>query len=195
MAAIALSAALVSSAAFAQSSNPWSVGAGIGQSRWLTSGGAVSNNLNAAGTAVTGLSLDHTDTTWKLFARYATNPFVGFEAGWANLGTFELSSPGRSGEVRARNALFGAAVITAPIMSNRLFLESKVGLYRARSSLNGYGSQRETTVDLLAGVGLRYDITPSIGLKAAWDNYLDVGTPATGQSAVRIWGLELLYKM
>lgn len=194
MAAFALTCAIASPAAFAQSANPWSFGAGIGYSRWVTSGGAVSNNLNASGTAVTALSLDHTDQAWKLFARYAQNPLISFEAGWVNLGTFDLSSPGASGRVRARNGLYGAAVITAPI-ANRLSLESKVGLYRMRTSLDGYGSQRETNVDLLGGVGLRYDVTRSVGLKAGWEAYGDIGTPATGTSGVHVWGLELLYKM
>ena len=82
-------------------------------------------------------------------------------------------------------------------LADRFSVYGKFGFYRADSEVNfnlvvlGSGSASETNTDITFGVGLRYDFTRNLGLRAEWQRYGDVGDGATD---VDVMSVGLIWK-
>src|SRR5438270_755411 len=96
------------------------IGGGVGQSKaedWC-------------GNTFPGLSCDRTDTAWKLFGGYQINRNIAAELAYTNFGKFKASAFGISDEAKAQ-AFEVSAVGAWPIITDRLSILGRLGLYRA----------------------------------------------------------------
>jgi OOP family OmpA-OmpF porin len=117
------------------------------------------------------------DTAWKVFGSYQFNRYFAVEGGYANLGEATASAPGVTVTDEA-TAFEVVAVGMYPVI-DRLSVYGKVGLFRGeieRSSNNpAVDTGTNSQTDITFGVGLRYDITRQIAVRAEWQRYTDVG--------------------
>jgi OmpA-OmpF porin, OOP family len=161
-------------------------GASIGQSE--------AKDMDCAGLP----SCDKKDTAWKLFGGYQFNRYIAAEGAYTDLGKVKASGPAGSVEIKS-NAWEALAVGSYPIGTTGLAPYIKGGLYRGETKTSGLVSGKETNTDWTAGLGLRYDITRSVAVRAEWQRYngVDAGSPggsAIGDSDVDVLSLGALFK-
>jgi OOP family OmpA-OmpF porin len=139
--------------------------------------------------------LDETDTALKFIAGYQFNRNFALEGGYIDLGSVTISGPG--GSATFESTAFELVGVGSLPLADRFSVYGKFGFYRADSELNfnlvvlGSGSASETNTDITFGVGLRYDFTRNLGLRAEWQRYGDVGDGATD---VDVMSVGLIWK-
>lgn len=121
-----------------------------------------------------GVSCDEKDTAWKILGGYQFNRNLAVELGYANLGEVSASGPGGSATVET-TAWDVAAVGSFPVI-DKLSVYGKLGLFRAdfegRSSVGATLDESESGFTF--GIGLRYDVTRNLGVRAEWQRYNEV---------------------
>ena len=161
------------------------LGGGIGKSKVDID----NDNLSAQVRAVPGItsaatSSDDNDTGWKLFAGYQFHPNFAAEVSYANLGKFSFltttTPPATfSGEVKIENTWSFDLLGIWPLGNNFSVL-GRVGLLyaEAKSSLTGTGpggrvilGGKDDDWNYKLGVGVGYEFTPQIGVRAEWERY------------------------
>jgi len=209
LAATAVSAPLSVSAA---DESPWYAGAGIGRGEAKRPGSWVEQAdlaFKAQGvTSVTNIGTG--STAWKLYGGYQWDENLGVEAGYARLGRFNgvsnVTAPAAatgSGTWDA-SAFSLAAVGTLPI-KERFAAIGKLGLAYTRLSVSatapGAGgaavafNPSNDRVNLMLGLGLRFDLSKKVGLRAEYEQYSNVGDATkTGQTAIGVWSLGAQYR-
>lgn len=162
---VAGSFAVLSTAALAQAQTPpgWYAGGSLGQSK-------------AKDADCTGfISCDDKDSAWKIFGGYEINRNFAVELGYTNLGEFKASGPGVGTESIESTAWELVGVGQIPI-ADRFSLYGKLGGYRAETEGRaGALSADESNTGLTFGVGAQYDFTRTVGVRAEWQRYNDVG--------------------
>ena len=124
-----------------------------------------------------GVSCDNKDSAWKIFGGFQINRHFAVELGYANLGE-ATASLGAASAADEATAFELAALGMLPI-GDRFAIFGKAGLYRGeleRTSNNllvQTGSNEQT--DFTFGVGVRFDVTHNIGVRAEWQRYIDLG--------------------
>lgn len=147
-----------------------------------------------------GLSCDEKDTAWKLFGGYQFNRNLAAEIGYTDrLTKVSFGAPGFSGDVKA-SAWELVGIGAFPII-DRFSVYGKAGLYRAETkasaSAPAFGftaSAKETNTDLTYGVGVKYDFTRNVGLRAEWQRYNDVGGGDIGEDDVDVLSVGVVWK-
>jgi OOP family OmpA-OmpF porin len=158
-------------------------GASVGQSRsHLHTPGMVSQLLGNSATATT-IDQDKQDTTYKVFGGYQFNRYVGVELGFFDLGKYKFTAqtvpPGTlSGEVKIRG--FNLDVVGTWPMTDAFSLLGRVGAQSAKTSetfsttgaaVSSADQLHKHQVDVKAGVGLQYALTPSALLRAEIEHF------------------------
>jgi OmpA-OmpF porin, OOP family len=169
--------------------------AALSQTTGFYVGGAIGQTtIDACGVVPAGLSCDDEDTSWKILGGYQINRNFSAELGYSNLGEITASGPGGSLSIES-NAWELVGVGSYPL-SNQLSVYGKLGLYRAEVELTSTVgiSGDETATDLTYGVGLRYDFTPTIGVRGEWQRYGDVGGGSTGEGDVDVLSVGVIFK-
>jgi OOP family OmpA-OmpF porin len=124
-----------------------------------------------------GVSCDNKDSAWKIFGGFQFNRHLAAELGYANLGEASASA----GTVSARDEATAIELVALgmfPVVE-RFSIFGKLGLYRgelertANNPLIGTGSNEQT--DFTFGLGVRFDVTHNIGVRAEWQRYIDLG--------------------
>lgn len=131
----------------------------------------VCGDLRALG--FTPCSEDLTDTGMKLAVGNQLNPNTALEFGYADLGEakFNVSSTVNC-KVDAKG--FGASLVGSLPAANQFSFTGRVGLFRWDSDIScssGAFSASESGTDLAFGVGIRYDMTKTVGLRGEWERY------------------------
>ena len=153
----------------------WYVGGGVGRSD--------ADDSNAVPDLITSGSVDGTDTGFKIFGGYQFNPYFGLELSWVDLGTAKYSGsfaglPVMGGSVKTQGFNF-SAVGTYPFGSG-FAVFGKVGAFAWESKQNDVTagtpfSNKESGGDVSFGVGVSYDFTRNIGIRAEWERFKAVG--------------------
>jgi OmpA-OmpF porin, OOP family len=176
-------ATLAAPAAFAQArmsqaDTAWYAGGSFGQSE---------GKCDIAG-------CDEKDTAWKIFGGYQIDRTWSVELGYSNLG--EISAPGLKVETTAWDLV---GVGTFPL-ANQFSFYGKLGLYRGEmdvsSTLPG-GSGSGTSTGLTFAVGVQYDFTRNVGVRAEWQGYNKVEAPnsaITGETNLDVLSVGVVYK-
>lgn len=130
------------------------------------------------GTAGIAGSTDKNDNAWKAFGGYQFNQNFAIEAGYADLG--RASVVGALGGVPASAALdskvWQAAAVGSLPLSQQLALTGKLGLAYADTDTTGniggaaFGGSDTKTAPTY-GLGLRYDINRSFGVRGEWERF------------------------
>ena len=164
--------------------NGWYVGASIGQAKARDA----CNDL-----AGTGLSCDDTDTAWKIFAGYQFHPSFAAEAGYINLGKASAAGFGLTDEVKS--TAWDLSLISSVPVTEPLSLFGRLGVYSAdvKEDTNFGFSSSHSNSDLTYGLGLRYNVTENLGVRAEWQRYHDVGGGDIGKSNVDVLGGAALW--
>jgi len=122
-----------------------------------------------------GVSCDEKDSSWKIFGGYQFNRNFAVEVGYANFGEANVSGPGGSATVEA--TAFDAVAVGILPLAERFSVYGKLGLFyadvEASNTLGASDSDNET--GLTFGVGVRYDFTRNLGVRAEWQRYQEVG--------------------
>lgn len=188
--AAAAGAMALSATALAQDGRPY-LGLALGQSQ---------ADIDCTGTT----SCDDSDTAWKVFGGFQFNRHFALEAGYANLGEVTAAVPAGGGIPAADVAIEATAFELVGVgvlpLAERFSVYGKLGVYMAdtevRVSFAGLGSvtRSDDNTGLTFGLGLRYDVTPSLGVRAEWQRYSDVSADAFGESDLDLISLGVLWR-
>jgi OOP family OmpA-OmpF porin len=182
------SAILVAGAAEARDMG-WYAGAGLGYSDFDSPISASElEALLAQGGVTATVSIDDTDTGWKLFGGYQVNRNLAVEAAWVDLGevgiNVNVSSP-QTVSLGASSAVDGFALSAVGMLpiGDRLDLIGRLGIYSWDVSAQAIVTDGGTAVqasadddgsDAVYGIGLEYDFNIGVTTRVEWERY-DIG--------------------
>ncbi|SRR5712692_4574636 len=180
------------------------IGAGIGQSKAIDLPGC------AAVTSAVSCSVTDTDTGIKVFGGYQFNENGAVEISYIDLGkvtanaNFIISGIPVSSQAERKSHGFDLGVIGILPVNNQFSFLGRAGmfLWSADFSVTASGggvtlsnSQSASGNSLSYGIGAKYDFDKSIGLRAEFQRFKDVGDKnTTGQSDVDLLSISLVLR-
>lgn len=177
--------AVISPAVLAQAQTPgWYAGGSLGQT-----------DAKDATCTPPLTSCDDKDTAWKIFGGYEINRNFAVELGYTNLGEFKASGPGGVNATIESTAWELVGVGSFPV-ADRFSLYGKLGGYRAETEgrTNVGLSADESNTGLTFGAGAQYDFTRTVGVRAEWQRYTDVGGGNVGESDLDVLSVGVRVK-
>jgi OOP family OmpA-OmpF porin len=208
-AAAAMAASVLSSAGV-QAAEPtagatWYLGAGAGQSRAKIADSTFTSALNGTGATIATISRDETETSYKFFMGYQYNPYLAFEGGVFNLGSYTFgatTTPAGTLNGALKNTVgTNLDVLGTLPLGERFSLLARAGVQSSKTrdlfSATGLALAAPTPsknqISYKYGVGAGFDFTKNIGMRADWERYR-VGDGFSGNMNVNLYTLNLLYK-
>jgi len=183
---------VVACALFSSAAQAWArsfLGASIGQSEI---GEEATRELDL----ITSGAVDAKGTAWKIFGGYMFNRHFGFESAYVRLGDVSYSGvfsslavTGGKLEVRGFNV---AAVGNFPV-NEQLSVFGKIGLFFWEAEANdttasiGAFSAADEGSDVSFGVGVGYEFTRNLGVRAEWELFKVAEADATLVSIGFLW--------
>ena len=179
------------------------VGAGVGQTDANLTG-EIHKPLVDEGFSVLGLSLNDTDTGWKLFSGYVLNPYLAAELSYVDLGqtgaeiTIGGGAPGRINTTMDMSGVNLGLKLNYPFDEDFLAF-AKLGAFiwnaeaTARADLStgsGSSNQKDNGVDFSYGLGISYAFTDHVSLRGDWDYYRLGGN---ADADVNLWSVSVQY--
>lgn len=163
----------------------WYGGASVGRSAATIDDDRITGGLAVQGLATTALDDDDRDTGYKLFGGYQFTPNLGVEAGYFDLGNFgyratTVPAGTLNGDMRVKGLNLDL-VGTLPL-AGRLSALGRLGVVSVRASDNfsatgavrmpyASASPSKRSAGLKAGLGLMYDVTDSLAVRAEVERY------------------------
>ena len=178
----AVAAAFASPLAAAQDAGNY-IGFGIGPSKAKIHNERISAQLRAGGLATTSIDDDDNDFAFKLFGGHKFNRNFAVEGGYFNLGKFGFTAHTSPAGTLEGSAKFQGANVDAvgilPLGGNfSAFARAGLTYVQTKDSFKGTGavavsdpSPKKNSANYKFGLGAQYDFTPSLGLRADWENY------------------------
>jgi len=148
-------------------------------------------------------SCDDKDSSWKIFGGYQFNKNFALEFGYGNLGEASLSGPTPplgTTSVKFESTLFELVAVGSLPLADRFSIYGKIGLYRAdtdadvSNSVLGSTTESDSNSDLTFGVGVRYDFTRNLGVRAEWQRYSDVTAGDFGESDIDVISVGIIWR-
>jgi OOP family OmpA-OmpF porin len=148
---------------------------------------------------------DEKDTAWRGFVGYQFNRYVAAEFAYGHLGTVtgEGPLPGGQGKFEAEvDDVFDLSAVLSVPVTNRLFALGRVGVYRARATVEMEGPfpgivspshEAGTNSGFTYGAGAELRLG-SFGVRAEWQRFDNVGVGSTGEDDVDVLSLGLLWR-
>jgi OOP family OmpA-OmpF porin len=201
---LAALAAIASQYAIADDSD-WYAGANVGQSRAKIDDARITSSLLGGGFNATSITDDSHDTGYKIFGGYQVNKNFAIEGGYFDLGKFGFTATTvPAGTLRGNIKHKGLnldAVGILPI-TEKFSAFGRVGVIYAEakdsfagtgfvSVLNPSPSKREANYKL--GLGLQYDFTESLGMRAEAERYR-INDAVGNKGDVDLVSLGLVYR-
>lgn len=189
--AAALCASLLAGNAFAGSSSPFYLGATLGQSSVDSLNDCVGspgntntpnavNTPNIANTTVS-CSIGDGDTTMHIYGGVQLSDSIAVEIGYADLGSTGSYSDNNQLNLNQDTSGYTLAGVMRHRMgkTSPLHVYGKAGVFHwtsEASSGGAYpGSAEASGTSPLAGVGVEYELSHNLSVKAGWDRYFGVG--------------------
>lgn len=162
----------------------WLGGLSVGQASARIDDAGITAQLLGSGLTTTSISHDDDETAFKIFGGYKFNRNFALEGGYFNLGQFgytatTLPAGTQSGTIKLQGLNFDA-VGMLPI-TEKFSALGRVGLNYAQAkdsfSITGAvpvpsdSSPSKKEANYKVGLGLQYDLTPSVGLRGEWERY------------------------
>jgi OOP family OmpA-OmpF porin len=113
------------------------------------------------------------DTAFRILGGYQINQNFAAELAYTDFGKVQ----GAKG-----NAIELVGVGSLPV-ANQFSVYGKLGLSRGEFKASGVS---EDSIEVTYGVGVRYDVTPTVGARLEWQNYPDVGDGASDVSVLSV---------
>jgi OOP family OmpA-OmpF porin len=164
----------------------WYVGGGIGQSK-------IDIDTTGLDPATT---IDDKDTSFRVFGGYQINRHFAVELGYSQLGELSGNEPGFGSFTSEAKAWDLVAVGILPV-ADKFSLLGKVGMYKADVDFSAPAageSMSDSNSDLTYGIGVQYDFSKNLGLRAEWQQYKKVGGSDVGESDVDVMGISVLWR-
>jgi OOP family OmpA-OmpF porin len=203
LAGLTVLASALSGAAQAQEANYYYFGLSAGQSHSQLNESDTTRSLFGTGSGASLTGHEQQDTAYKLFGGYQFNRMFAIEGGYFNLGKFSYGAASPTGTLRGTYEVEGLnldLVGTVP-MTESLSVFGRIGAQYANThdSFSGTGTltpvdrnpgKRET--NLKVGVGIQYDISPSMQLRGEAERYrLNDGLDNHGD--VNVFSVSLVF--
>lgn len=183
--------------------NYYYFGLSAGQSHSQLNEGDTTNSLLGMGNGAALQGNEQQDTAYKIFGGYQFNRNFAVEAGYFNLGKFSYRSASGTGTLNGTYEVEGLnldLVGTLPL-GERFSAFGRIGAQYAntRDTFSGTGtltpadgspSKRDT--NLKVGVGLQYDITPSMQLRGEAERYR-INDAFDNRGDVNVFSLSLVF--
>ena len=164
--ALAMSSLLTATHASAQAF----VGASVGQSD-------IDEDITAG--LITSGSTDSKDTAFKLFGGYMFNRHFGVEAAYVDLGEASYSgdfvgAPVTGGKVETSG--FGVSALGSYPVTEQFSIFGKIGIFfweaEASDTTGGIPFSAKTDgTDVSFGVGVNFNFTQNLGVRAEWERF------------------------
>ena len=142
-----------------------------------------------------GISCDDKDTAWKILGGYQFNRNFALEFAYTDFG--EVSASGTFTASIEATAFELVAVGMLPV-ADRFSVYGKIGMYRGDTEFSTnnplFDNASESNTDLTFGIGVRFDFTKNLGVRAEWQKYQDVGGGDIGESDVDLISVGLIWK-
>jgi OmpA-OmpF porin, OOP family len=169
----------------------WYVGVSLGQTEV---------NLDCAGTT----ACDDKDSSWKIFAGYQFNRNFALEFGYIDLGEVTASTPAIGfippASVAIESTVWELVAVGMLPLAERFSLYGKLGLYRADTDIEvnfvslGSVTDSDSNTDLTFGIGVRFDITPRLGVRLEWQRYSSVSAADFDEGDVDVMSLGVAWR-
>jgi OmpA-OmpF porin, OOP family len=140
-------------------------------------------------------SCDDEDTGWKILGGYQFNRHLAVELGYSDLG--EISGVDTGVPVTAEATVFDLVAVGILPVGNNFSVYGKLGMYRAEvdAEATGFGSVSESNTGMTFGVGVRWDFTKNLGVRAEYQKYSDVGNDdTTGESDIDVISIGVVFR-
>ncbi len=149
------------------------------------------------GVSGTGITCDDTSTAWRVLVGYQLHPNVAVELGYVDLGEVKATGPG--GRITASATAFDLSAIGSVNVWKGLSPYVRLGVYRAKveqdiNTVTFVDSSSETNTGVVYGLGLRYDVTRRLAVRAEWQKYNEVGGSTVGEDDITVISLGVLFK-
>lgn len=152
------------------------------------------------GTAGIAGSTDRDDNAWKAFGGYRINRNLAIEGGYVDLG--KASVNGTRGGAPAfgstDSTVWQAAAVGTLPLGRQFALTGKLGVARAETDTAGSiggvpigGTDHHTAPTY--GVGLRYDVTKSFGVRGEWERFRTDSAALGGKSNADLYSLSAVF--
>jgi OOP family OmpA-OmpF porin len=178
-------------------------GLGVGQSHSQLNQMDTTNSLLGAGNGASLQDNEQQDTAYKIFGGYQFNRNFALEAGYFNLGKFTYRAANGANTLNGTYEVEGLnldLVGTIPL-SERFSAFGRFGLQHAltRDGFSGTGtlapannsvSKREN--NLKVGVGLQYDISPTMQLRGEAERYR-INDALDNRGDINVFSLSLVF--
>jgi OOP family OmpA-OmpF porin len=161
----------------------WYGGLGIGQSRANIADERIRAELLGGGLTMTSIDDDDRDIGYKAFGGFKFNRNFALEAGYFNLGEFGFTattSPAGTLTGNIKLSGFNLDALGILPLSEKFSAFGRIGVQyaQAKDSFAGTGAVAVANPDpskraanYKAGLGVQYDFTESVGLRAEWERY------------------------
>ena len=183
----------------------WYVGANVGQTRAKIDDARITAQLLGNGKTLTSITDDNRDTGYKLFGGYRYNKNFAVEAGYFDLGQFGFTSTTTplgtlAGNIRLKGFNIDAVGILPITEKFSAFGRAGLNYAQARDAFTGTGSvvvldptpsKRDTNLKL--GLGLQYDFTESLGMRAEGERYR-INDAVGNRGDINMYSLGLVYR-
>ena len=128
---------------------------------------------------------DEKDTAWKIFGGFQLTPTFAVELGYTDLG--EVSAPGISAEATA----WDLSVLAGFPIGEAFSIYGRLGGYRAETEAST--GEDDSNTGLTFGVGVGFNLSRNLGLRAEWQRYADVGDDVD-ESDVDVLSIGVLWR-
>lgn len=143
---------------------------------------------------------EDTDTALKILGGYQFSKHFALELGYSQLGEASINNGGGLFAKVEATAWEVVAVGILPV-ADRFSIYGKAGMYRADSDFSTNvvlpglpQSFSESNNDLTFGIGLQFDISRNLALRAEWQRYQDLGGPQIGESDLDVMSIGVTYQ-
>lgn len=186
----------------------WYAGASAGQASTTLDSGSRSSQFLDLGFDAAATSGDDSDGAFRVFAGYGLHRYVAIEAGYTDLGRYELRTivaPVGRLDSRTRVGAADVSVLGLLPVGERFTLFARGGGFvsRTRTSFSGSGSvqvieggdRSERSQGLLYGAGAMAAITPRWGVRLEWTRLRKaIDETLLGRQDADFWGLGVTYR-
>ncbi len=205
--ALSLVGCAVMSGAFAATDDSfWYVGGNIGQSRAKIDDARIAAQLLGGGLATNSIANDDKNTAFKLLGGYQFNRNFALEAGYFDLGQFgyqATTTPAGTlnGRIKLRGVNLDAVGILPVTEKFSAFGRLGVQYAQAQDNFNSTGAVATPTnpnpsqraLNYKTGVGLQYDLTQSLGMRAEAERYR-INDAVGNKGDINMFSLGLVYR-
>jgi OOP family OmpA-OmpF porin len=184
----------------------WYMGGNIGQSKAKIDEKSINRQLIDSGFTSSTINEDDSDLAYKLFGGYQLNDNFAIEAGYFDLGQFSYTATTvPKGTLNGKINLKGVNLDLVGFLplSEKFSAFARVGANYARAedtfsssgavSVPTDATPTKTATHYKAGVGLQYDLSRSVGLRAEAERYR-IDDAVGNQGDINMFSLGLVYR-